>query len=162
MTDNEIIKALECCISNKCTCSECSYEYTKHIKNEEFEVMSSGKSYDEWSCDEWLKCDLLDLINRYKAEMDRLADRNHKCIYLSDEETTEYCVDGPCPKFKTEGQIRAEAVKEFAERLTEKLEAEAQFVYDTADGFSRDFYEILETHIVIDNLVKEFTEATDD
>lgn len=70
MTDNEVIKALECCTSDKCTCSECSYEYTKHIKNEEFEVMSNGKSYDEWSCDEWLKCDLLDLINRQKAEIE--------------------------------------------------------------------------------------------
>ncbi len=44
-------------------------------------------------------------INRQKAEIERLQDRNRKCIYLSDEETTEYCVDGPCPKFKTEAQI---------------------------------------------------------
>ena len=76
MTDNEIIKALECCTSDKCTCSECSYEYKKNIKNEEFEVMSNGKSYDEWSCDEWLKCDLLDLINRQKAEIEKLTKLN--------------------------------------------------------------------------------------
>ena len=55
---------------------------------------------------------------------------------------------------------KAEAVKEFAERLNEKLEQEAQVVYTTADGFKRDFYEILETHIAIDNLVKEFTEGS--
>ena len=56
-------------------------------------------------------------LEKAKAEIWRLSNRNHKCIYLSDDETTEYCVDGPCPKFKTESQIKAEAIKEFAERL---------------------------------------------
>lgn len=72
MTDNEIIKASECCTSDGCTCKECPYEDTKHIINEEFEIMPNGKTYDEWSCDEWLKIDLLDLINRQKAEIERL------------------------------------------------------------------------------------------
>ena len=52
-----------------------------------------------------------------KKEIERLSDRSHKCIYLSDDETTEYCVDGPCPKFKTEEQIKVEAFEEFAKRL---------------------------------------------
>lgn len=52
-------------------------------------------------------------------KIDELQDRNRKCIYLSDDETTEYCVDAICPQFKTEGQIKAEAIKEFAERLKE-------------------------------------------
>ena len=53
-----------------------------------------------------------------------LKPREHtsgKCIYLSDDETTEYCVEGPCPKYKTEAQIKAEAYKEFAERFKKKL-----------------------------------------
>lgn len=84
-------------------------------------------------------------INRQQAEIERLSDRNHKCIYLSDEESIEYCVDGPCPNFKIESQIKAEAVKEFAERLK---------------GFLDDFYHaeedaLLETSDLIDNLVKE-------
>lgn len=54
---------------------------------------------------------------KYKAEIEMLSDRNHKCIYLSDDQTTAYCVDGPCPKFKTEAQIRVDAFEEFAERL---------------------------------------------
>ena len=73
MTDNEIIKALECCTSDGCTCRECPYEDTKHIVNKEFETMSNGKTYDAWNCDEWLKIDLLDLINRQKAEIERLS-----------------------------------------------------------------------------------------
>lgn len=56
-----------------------------------------------------------------KEEIERLSDRNHKCIYLSDDETTEYCVDGPCPKFKTEAQIKSEATKE----LLDKIEKQA-------------------------------------
>jgi hypothetical protein len=103
MTDNEIIKALSICYDYNSSdgCEKCPY-------------------YGKWlSCGELKAKDALDLINRQKAEIERLSDRNHKCIYLSDDETTEYCVDGPCPKFKTEAQIKAEAVKEFAERLKE-------------------------------------------
>lgn len=50
-----------------------------------------------------------------KKEIERLSDQNHKCIYLSDDETTECCVDGPCPKFKTESKIKTEAIKECLE-----------------------------------------------
>jgi hypothetical protein len=50
-----------------------------------------------------------------KADIKKLT--SGKCVYLSDDETTEYCVEGPCPKYKTEAQIKAEAYKEFAERL---------------------------------------------
>ena len=57
----------------------------------------------------------LDLINRQKADIKSLT--SGKCIYLSDDEFTEYCVEGPCPYYKTEAQIKAEAIKEFVERL---------------------------------------------
>ena len=61
---------------------------------------------------------VVDLINRQKAEIKRLT--SGKCVYLSDDEITEYCVEGPCPNYKTEAEIKAEAYKEFAERLKEK------------------------------------------
>lgn len=48
-----------------------------------------------------------------KEHLQRLSDKNHKCIYLSDDETTEYCVDSICPKYKTETQIKSEAINEF-------------------------------------------------
>ncbi len=85
------------------------------------------------------------------AEIERLIDNlNNKCAYLSDDETTEYCVDGPCPKFKTEAQIRTEAIKEFAERLrTQSVDAM---------GF------VIPEDVVcvddIDNLVKEMAEPS--
>lgn len=57
-----------------------------------------------------------DLINRQKAEIERLKECP-KCVYEYDGEVTEYCVQGPCQNFKTVEQIKAEAYKEFAERL---------------------------------------------
>lgn len=101
MTDAEIIKALETCIG-----PEVVKLYICNIESE-ISIITVAE--------------ITDLIKRQQAEIERLSDRNHKCIYLSDEETTEYCVDAICPKFKTPEQIKAEAVKEFAEKLKEKL-----------------------------------------
>lgn len=83
------------------------------------------------------------------AEIERLADRSHKCIYLSDEESMEYCVDGPCPHYKTEAKIRAEAIKEFAERLKDKARMPIGTLYGKM-VYVED----------IDNLVAEMTEGT--
>ena len=74
MTDKEIIKALECCISDGYTCVECPYADTKHMIGDEYELMPNGKTYDEFGCDEWLKIDLFDIINRQKAEIERLKE----------------------------------------------------------------------------------------
>ena len=59
---------------------------------------------------------VLDLINRQKAEVERLKECP-KCVYEYDGEITEYCIQGPCSNFKTVEQIKAEAYKEFAEKL---------------------------------------------
>lgn len=59
-----------------------------------------------------------DLIKRQKAEIRRLKECP-KCVYEYDGEITEYCVQGPCSNFKTVEQIKAEAYKEFAERIRE-------------------------------------------
>ncbi len=104
-TEEQIVKALECC-RDFGDCSLCPYE--------------NATFADELDCTEKLHTDALALINRQKAEIERLADRSHKCIYLSDEESMEYCVDGPCPHYKTEAKIKAEAIKEFAERLKKR------------------------------------------
>ena len=40
-----------------------------------------------------------DLINRQKAEIERLKECP-KCVYEYDGEVTEYCIQGPCPNFK--------------------------------------------------------------
>ena len=68
-------------------------------------------------------------LKKAEAENKRLI--SGKCVYLSDDETTEYCVEGICPKYKTEAQIKAEAYKEFwnsrPERLNEQCEGKEEY-----------------------------------
>lgn len=69
-----------------------------------------------------------------------------KTLYIAnDGEVTEYCVQGPCPNFKTVEQIKVEAYKEFAEKLK-----------DAAMPYLRGgkYYEIITTRC-IDTLLKE-------
>lgn len=89
MTDNEIIKALECCTDESYeNCNECPY------------------SIDTVSCERMkLLEDSLDLINRQKAEIEGLKeDRNNYqnlyCLTVEDLDTA-----------------KLEAIKEFAEKL---------------------------------------------
>lgn len=125
MTDNEIVKALECCCIEH-DCSKCPYTKNKGC-----------------SCINDILKDALDLINRQKAEIKKLT--SGKCIYLSDDETTEYCVEGPCPNYKTEAQIKAEVYKELINLLESRLISKTKI---TAFG-----YEI--AIIEIKNLLKE-------
>ena len=68
------------------------------------------------NCIRILEAECLDLINRQKAEIERLKECP-KCVYEYDGEVMEFCVQGPCPNFKSVEQIKAEAYKEFAEKL---------------------------------------------
>ena len=74
-TDNEIIRAYGCCYLNhdegggcdNCPCKtkgECSVRLGFELEREVFS-----------------------LLNRQNKEIERLSDRNHKCLYLSDDET---------------------------------------------------------------------------
>lgn len=60
--------------------------------------------------------EIINIINRQKSEIERLKECP-KCVYEYDGEVTEYCVQGPCPNFKTVEQIKTEAYKEFAMKL---------------------------------------------
>ena len=88
MKDNEIIQALECC-AIKHNCKECPY------KVDRCKLLNGVLS------------DALDLINRQKAEIERL----HKEVGYWEAETKEARADID--------QSVAEAIKEFAERLCE-------------------------------------------
>ena len=122
MTDNEIIKALECCMKDDC--ENCPY-----FANGLFEC---GEHFNE---------DVLDLINRQKAEIERLKaecgnqsalwSKHYENIFETAKETV-----------KAEA-VKAEAVKEFAERLKEMSE---HFWEEKENFVSEDD---------IDNLVKE-------
>ena len=106
MTDNEIIKALECCPQH-IMCGHCPF---RNVEN----------------CMSALYVDALDLINRQKAEIDELQRRN------SELEIELKAMRGAANSYKAEierfadigklyGEIRAEAIKEFAEKVNREL-----------------------------------------
>ena len=137
MTDNEIIKALECCIKN--TCSECPF-------------------YKNWSthrCGE-LRNLTLDLIKQLK-ERDK---KNENIIRYADKtiekqqadiESAIKTIDGLMVGQKTlieeAKKAKSEAIKEFAERLKRWGQ------------YSDDFNCWAVAVPEIDNLVKEMTES---
>ena len=87
MTDNEIIKTLECCINNKC--SNCPQR--------------------KMACSETVAMEnALDLINRQKAEIERL--KSYKNLY-------EDLKAENLETIKAIKNCKAEAIREFAERL---------------------------------------------
>ena len=123
MTDEQIIKAYERCFTlgfDESTCYECPF-YTATAK-----------------CTEDLRDSVLDLINRQKAEIERLKKN----------------IDG-LNIFTTNHMkvIRLQAIKEFAERLKEIIYTHENRV--DVEGI------VLLTRIdnSIDNLVKEMTEV---
>lgn len=156
MTDNEVIKALECCMNEEsklfncvgCAFMECKMgqkrECTYYMLKSALDLINRQKS-DLIKKDKELlealknsavnKTKVIDYekeINRLKSELFEKTEQletakadikkltSGKCVYLSDDETTEYCVEGPCPIYKTEAEIKAEAYKEFVERLEER------------------------------------------
>lgn len=100
LTDEEIIKALEYCNADRNECDKCIFQ--RECESNPFYSAVAEHA--------------LDLINRQKSEIERLKECP-KCVYECVGEITEYCVQGPCPNFKTVEQIKTEAYKEFAMKL---------------------------------------------
>ena len=94
MTDNEIIKALEICANNG-DCKECAIN--PHHGNYGYCTSLAIKA-------------ALDLINRQKAEIERLQGYNENLLTANTALSNEIL------------EVKTEAIKEFAERLKEKLE----------------------------------------
>ena len=88
MTDNEIIKAMQCVIGNDVKCSECTYQKVLPFP----------------SCRRKCAKNALDLINRQKAENERLKMDLAKCSIRLDN------------LYKTADEIKSEAIKEFCEK----------------------------------------------
>ena len=143
MTDKDIIKALECCTTNGASCKDCP----AFVKVER----SNCKKYFRGA---------LALINRQQAEIERLKAKceNTQIGYnFAEDEIKNLKKD----KYKLQKALnqsedyrviaKAEAVKEFAERLKNKIKIECNpygkptFDYDTSISIMR----------YIDNLVKE-------
>ncbi|MBR6523469.1 MAG: hypothetical protein IKT39_02520 [Clostridia bacterium] len=89
LTDEQIIKALECCNETKASeCSECPLLNVKCSKYDLYKLA-------------------LDLINRQKAEIERLQTQmNEYTMFSSKEEYQKYLIK----------QAKSEAIKEFAGR----------------------------------------------
>ena len=128
MTDNEIIKALECLRGNAFDCGECPY-----------------CSCYPAPCEQQVAKDVLSLINRQKEEIERLKNRDLQVEVLE----------------KLEREIKAEAVKEFADRLKEQDGYNNHIFDDCASILVPKEYlkgrdeKIKEVWTTIDNLVKE-------
>ena len=114
MTDNDVIKALECCI-NSADCEDC---YFKHL-----DAPNCGVEMDKKA---------LDLINRLQAEIERLKSRNKflEIEFKNNDNLFRARVNG----------AKSEAIKEFAERLKEKMYIKKDKLYYS---------------VIIDNLLEE-------
>ena len=138
MTDNEIIKALECLEGEMILCKDCSYV-----------------NYAHFDCKRQAAKDALDLINRQKAEIENCYEfieqlkkaRNiwdDKCTHQNAEiERLQKLLDDKCDRCIAKDKV--EAVKEFAERL--KNEITIRTTHSKEQDKLVLFY--------IDNLVKE-------
>lgn len=139
MTDEQIIKALECCYRKGGTpCRDCPFN--------EFE-----------DCNDVLMADyVFNLINRQQAEIERLKEES------SDKErayTDEYCLrkewKDKCRQLLIEKQTaKSEAIKEFAERLKSLVNQHHYMLANIHN--SRDFGMFtVGFEQAIDNIVKE-------
>lgn len=119
LTDNEIKKALECCVNYDVDCKECPYDFV-HTES-------------KW-CDEALMEDALDLINRLEAENNKLTSLcTSKDVIINSQEAE---IEKLCIEIndliiakdllfdEAEALIKkakTEAVKEFAERVDKEI-----------------------------------------
>lgn len=138
-TDEQIIKAMQCVIGNGVSCSECEYQ----------------KALPFPGCRRMCAENALDLINRQKAEIERM--KNQNTLLLKKK----------CKDINTARKIiKSEAIKDFAERLKERLtrlsvrtkthgrKTTPTYVDDIANQILHDV-----VPQEIDNLVKEMTEG---
>ncbi len=129
MTDNEIIKALECCADEYIhSCDYCPFE--KECSGDNLNLVKFA----------------LDLINRQKAEIEKLDAENDCLVKKLDKQCDE------CVEFNT-SQARKKAIKEFAERLKKKM------VFETSYLLGIPYYRITEKRL--NDLVKEMVGDAD-
>lgn len=141
MTDNEIIKFMQCVVGNDANCSECEYQKVLPFP----------------SCRMMCAKNALDLINRQKAEIERLEKeiKDKERVY-NDEFCSRKEWQSKCRELLKEKQIiKSEAIKDFAERLKEEIRCEDDCGYHCY-GCG---YECKDYVIAVDNLVKEMTEV---
>ena len=140
MRDEEIIKALQCCSEPCAECDECPL-YCIGANCSSFELQSYA----------------LDLINRQKAEIEKLKSENEILSRNADNAFQEGLNE--CREL-FEPEIKVEAYKEFAERLKEKVENVRKKYQRLCREQGEKEDEIIEIHCkgiikLINNLLKE-------
>lgn len=155
LTDSEIVKALECCsMQSYPACKECPYH----------------DNYSNRECIGLRNADIKDLINRQKAQLFKEQNKNSKLRNERNRlqaeverlekdskrlEKVEMQLDDAMKMYDT---IKAEAYKEFAERLKEApikcaLPLLGLSTKDETEDYFNDI--MLQVRDVINNLLKE-------
>lgn len=132
MTDEQIIKAVGICRTQD-TCKDCPY-HELDIEGCVFEHMK----------------DVFDLINRQKAEIEKLKRGVTFTITIEDFESIKETIIS-----NIDNKIKSEAIKEFAERLKDDIRLDEECKYNCISCC----YECKEFVPQIDKLVKEMTEV---
>lgn len=137
MTDNEIIKALECCSKHHNTCGTC--------------CPMDSICNNVRDCLITLSKNALDLINRQNAEIERLekkANTPFAKFTFDDNKLKEIVADAIGNIEFNLNSVKSEAIKEFAERLKENC-----YTYSDICGYQSTVVDVNQ----IDNIVKEMT-----
>ena len=146
MTDNEIIKALECCNGWDGRCLNCPL------------------NREGTNCKEKLNSYALVLINRQKAEIEMLKDliTYQKQEIKEKEQKYNQVVDDMFGLIETTrneiAESKSEAIKKFAERSKETISNAINTYYNSNCGGYYLAEDVIED---IDNLVKEMTEVSE-
>lgn len=126
-TDEEIVRALECCLCDNSECLQCQKKELCKIE-----------------CDE-LATKTIDLINCQKAEIERIQKaRQKQAQFLTEQKAQKYELIDKLSRAKSE------AYKEFAEKLKEKLDD----CYIVSDGEYCGF-DCSDVHKCIENILIE-------
>lgn len=146
MTDNEIIKALECCIKAKYH-EDCEEMKCPACTKEGCLYLVRANDWNDGSVEHYK--DVLDIINRQKAEIERLEAKIDKQYEQAEADILGNISDGGTSCHWCMDEHRKMAIKEFAERLTKKIFP----IGYLCDGNYSVNAKAVKT--VIDNLVKE-------
>jgi hypothetical protein len=142
MTDEQIVKALRLCAIDVDVCTEACPYY-------------EDREYFDGDCIKQRTIDAIDLINRQKAEIERLNHIRAELSRESDRLEEAYSIYEETTGLK---QARAEAIREFVERLFERVAVKT--LVGKSEDYSDGFIEATCWYDEeIDNLVKEMTEG---
>ena len=129
MTDNEIIKSMQCVIGNDANCSECTYQKVLPFP----------------SCRMMCAKNALDLINRQKAiiekseKVERFADKTIETANAEIERLEKELMKCKLEKemlYQTVEEIKSETIKEFAEKIDKFLERYSHIHEDVEKAMS--------------------------